>query len=157
MSWVGSGQMKTLMKCLRRPYTKAARVRRWKTSSLPPTSGKSCAVKSETGGEKAIFPANHGLTVCWSAEVTSVKWPGWSARMCASTSSAAAASAPDTEASVPPWLFCANFQEAPPTTKSTTTKSTPNDANRMIHLLRFVHLESVVNLVTEKGNTPARK
>src|SRR6266404_1301618 len=159
MSWVTSGQIKTLMKCLPRPYTKAATVRPWKTSSLPPTSGKSCAPRSETGGEKAIFPSNQGLTVCWSVEVTSVKWPGWSARMCASTSSAAAASAPEAEGSAPPRFLCSNFQEAPATSKSTAARPPSNAAekpNRTIHP-RFVWVESVVDLATEKGNTPCEK
>src|SRR5437899_3482906 len=160
MSWVTSGQIKTLMKCLRRLYTKAATMCPWKTSSLAPTSGKSCAARSGTGGEKAVLPSNHGFTVLWSAEATSVKWPGWSARMCASTSSAAAESAAVTAGSVPARCFCSNFQEAPATSKTTATASpnsnTAEKLNRMIHP-RFVWAESGVDLGTEKGNTPCEK
>ena len=32
--------------------------------------------KSFTGGTKASLPLNQGLTVCWSVEATSVRWPG---------------------------------------------------------------------------------
>src|SRR5712671_6633759 len=43
-------------------------------SRRPPISGKPWAAGSVTGGEKGSFPLNHGLTVCWSVEATSVRW-----------------------------------------------------------------------------------
>src|SRR2546430_2037336 len=42
--------------------------------------GKPRPAKSYTGGEKSSLPLNHGFTVCWSAETTSVRWPGMSER-----------------------------------------------------------------------------
>ena len=79
--------------------------------------------------------------------------------MCASTSSAAAESAAVAEGSAPGRLLCSNFQEAPATSKSTAA-STHTDAtekpNRMIHP-RFVWMESVVDLATEKGNNSLRE
>src|SRR5262249_17791677 len=66
--------------------------------------------------------SNQGLTVCWSSEITSVKWPGWRARMCASTSSDAAASAAEvevTDSDPPPRLLCTNLQDPPTTSKRT--------------------------------------
>src|SRR6266404_9826596 len=36
--------------------------------------GKPSAAKSLTGGEKSTLPLNHGLTVCWSVDATSIRW-----------------------------------------------------------------------------------
>src|SRR2546426_12549561 len=48
------------------------------------TGVQTCALpisaKSYTGGEKSSLPLNHGFTVCWSDESTSVRWPGMSER-----------------------------------------------------------------------------
>src|SRR6266576_2003924 len=49
-------------------------------SSLPPMSGKPRPAKSYTGGEKSSLPLNHGFTVCWSDDCTSMRWPGMSER-----------------------------------------------------------------------------
>src|SRR5438034_2996703 len=48
--------------------------------SRPPRSGYPRPPKSYTGGEKSSLPLNHGFTVCWSDESTSVRWPGMSER-----------------------------------------------------------------------------
>src|SRR4029077_16830658 len=76
-----------------------------------------------------------------------------------STSSAAAESAAVAEGSAPGRFLCSNFQEAPATSKSMAASPHNNAAlkpNRMIYP-RFVWVESVVNLATEKGNTPCEK
>jgi len=54
----------------------------------PADQGKSFIRKILNRGTNASLPLNHGLTVCWSVEATSVRWPGCSERTCASTSSA---------------------------------------------------------------------
>ena len=45
--------------------------------------------RSRTGGAKSISPSNHGFTVCWSVDITSVRCPGCSDRMWLATSSPA--------------------------------------------------------------------
>src|SRR5258705_8194069 len=42
-------------------------------SSRPPTRLNPAEAKSLTGGEKSSRPSNHGLTVCWSEDGTSVR------------------------------------------------------------------------------------
>ena len=56
------------------------------TIEAPPFSGKPSPARSFTFGEKSTFPANHGLTVCWSDEETSTRRPAARARVCAATS-----------------------------------------------------------------------
>src|SRR5258708_32281034 len=60
-----------------------------RTWGRPPISGKPSSAKSFTGGTKASLPLNHGLTVCWSVDATSVRWPGCRERTWASMTSAA--------------------------------------------------------------------
>src|SRR6266576_3976253 len=50
--------------------------------------------KSYTGGEKSSLPLNHGFTVCWSEETTSVRWPGMSERTWLASTCPASASSP---------------------------------------------------------------
>ena len=52
------------------------RLRPPSTSRRPPIKGKPSSAKSVTGGTKSSLPSNQGLTVCWSVEATSVRWPG---------------------------------------------------------------------------------
>src|ERR1700677_3306170 len=43
--------------------------------------GNPCAARSLTVGEKSSLPLNHGLTVCWSVDTTSMMWPAIRERM----------------------------------------------------------------------------
>src|SRR5271170_7714562 len=52
-------------------------------------SGNSCAAKFLTGGEKSSLPLNHGLTVCWSVDTTSMTWLAISERIWLETISCA--------------------------------------------------------------------
>src|SRR5207247_2381211 len=38
------------------------------------TRGNPLLARSFTGGERSTLPVNHGLTVCWSEDATSVQW-----------------------------------------------------------------------------------
>src|SRR5712664_2289880 len=77
------------MTCLRRAYTSAATFCPPSTSRRPPIKANPSSAKSLTGGTNASFPLNQGLTVCWSDETTSVRWPGCKERTWASINSAA--------------------------------------------------------------------
>src|SRR3989442_83300 len=57
-------------------------------------SGNPRPAKSYTGGEKSSLPLNHGFTVCWSDETTSVRWPGMSERTWLASTCPASASSP---------------------------------------------------------------
>src|SRR5580658_1912229 len=52
-------------------------------------SGNSCASRFLTGGEKSSLPLNHGLTVCWSVDTTSMTWLAIRERMWLETISCA--------------------------------------------------------------------
>src|SRR5712671_499252 len=57
-------------------------------------SGNPRPAKSYTGGEKSSLPLNHGFTVCWSDETTSVRWPGMSERTWLASTCPESASSP---------------------------------------------------------------
>src|SRR5262245_2425993 len=70
-------------------------------SRRPPTRPKPAAARSTTGGAKSSLPANHGFTVCWSPDRTSVRWLACSERRWLATDSA---NTPTTRPSARPQL-----------------------------------------------------